>query len=102
MRKRLSTALSLSFVALFVISAAAIAERRPHEGKIVSIDPDQKTMTVAGEKNDEWTLYWTETTKLKGVTVPELQVGDSVHFDYTEKDGRMWLTELRRTHRAKS
>ena len=102
MRKRLSTALSLSFVALLVMSSAALAERRPHEGKIVSISPDQKTMTVAGEKNDEWTLYWTETTKLKGVTVPELQVGDSVHFDYTEKDGRMWLTELRRTHKAKS
>ncbi|HYK42385.1 MAG TPA: hypothetical protein VE007_08340 [Thermoanaerobaculia bacterium] len=102
MRKRLNTALSLSFVALLVMSAAAIAERRPHEGKIVAIDPEQKTMTVSGEKNDEWTLYWTETTKLKGVTVPELQVGDSIHFDYTEKDGRMWLTELRRTHRAKS
>jgi hypothetical protein len=102
MRKRLNTALSLSFVALLVMSAAAIAERRPHEGKIVSIDPEQKMMTVAGEKNDEWTLYWTETTKLKGVTVPELQVGDSIHFDYTEKEGRMWLTELRRTHRAKS
>ena len=102
MRQRLNTALSLSFVALLVMSAAAVAERRPHEGKIVALDVDQKTMTVAGEKNDEWTLYWTETTKLKGVTVPELHVGDSVHFDYTEKDGKMWLTELRRTHRAKS
>ena len=102
MRKKLSTALSLSFVALLVVSAAAIAERRPHEGKIVRLDPDQKAMTISGEKGDEWTVYWTETTKLKGVTVPELQVGDSVHFDYTEKDGRMWLTELRRTHKAKS
>lgn len=95
-------ALSLTFAALLLVSAAALAEKRPHEGKIVRLDPDSKTMTVAGEKNDEWTLYWTETTKLKGVTVPELQVGDSVHFDYTEKDGKMWLTELRRTHRAKS
>ena len=102
MQKKLSTALSLSFVALLLVAPAAYAERRPHEGKIVRLDQDAKTMTIAGEKNDEWTLYWTETTKLKDVTVPELQVGDSVHFDYTEKDGRMWLTELRRTHKAKS
>ena len=102
MQKRLTMALSLSFVALLVMASAAYAERRPHEGKIVRIDQDAKTLTVAGENNDEWTLSWTETTKLKGVTVPELQVGDSVHFDYTEKDGKMWLTELRRTHKAKS
>ena len=100
--QKVSKVLALSFAALFVLSAAAVADKRPHEGKIVRLDPDTKTMTVAGEKNDEWTLYWTETTKLKGVTVPELQVGDSVHFDYTEKDGKMSLTELRRTHRAKS
>ncbi len=102
MRKRLATIVSLSFVALMLISSAALAERRPHEGKIVKIDAEQKMLTVAGEKADEWTLYWTETTKLKGVTAPELQVGDSIHFDYTEKDGKMWVTELRRTHKAKS
>jgi hypothetical protein len=24
----------------------------------------------------------------------------SRHFDYVDKDGQMWLTELRRTHKA--
>ncbi len=96
------TAAALCLVAFVALASAALAERRPHEGKIVRIDPDQKALVVAGEKNDEWTLYWTETTKMKGVTVPELQVGDSIHFDYTEKEGKMWVTELRRTHRAKS
>ncbi len=93
---------AVSVVALLALASAAFAERRPHEGKIVRIDTDQKMLVVSGEKNDEWNLYWTETTKMKDVTVPELKVGDSIHFDYTEKDGKMWLTELRRTHRAKS
>ena len=88
----------LAFTTAF---AVALAERRPHEGKIVRIEPDQKVMVVSGEHNDEWTFSWTETTKWKDVTLPELQVGDSVHFDFTEKDGQKWLTELRRTHRAK-
>lgn len=100
MRKTLT--LTAALFALLAMFSIATAERRPHEGKIVRIDPDQKLLVVAGEKNDEWNLYWTETTKMKGVTVPELSVGDSVHFDYTEKDGKMWVTELRRTHKAGS
>jgi hypothetical protein len=100
-RRTLQTFVAALFAFATLVSVAQ-AERRPHEGKIVRLDPDMKMMVVAGEKNDEWTLYWTETTKLKDVTVPELAVGDSVHFDYVEKDGKMWLTELRRTHKAKS
>jgi hypothetical protein len=59
-------------------------------------------LTVQGEKNDTWTLAWTETTKLKGdLAIQEVKVGDKVHFEYVEKDGRMWLTELKRTDKAK-
>ncbi|MEO8430762.1 MAG: hypothetical protein ABI592_04575 [Acidobacteriota bacterium] len=100
MQKRIACA--FGFVTFLALSSAALADRRPHEGKIVRVDADQRSLVVAGEHNDEWTLYWTETTKMKDVTAPELQVGDSVHFDYVEKDGKMWITELRRTHRAKS
>ncbi|MDQ2969886.1 MAG: DUF3857 domain-containing protein, partial [Acidobacteriota bacterium] len=92
MRKTKALFVAVSLLTLVGISSAALAERRPHEGKIVRIDSDQKMLVVAGEKNDEWNLYWTETTKMKNVTVPELQVGDSIHFDYTEKDGKMWVT----------
>jgi hypothetical protein len=99
--RTLQTLVAALFAFATLVSVAQ-AERRPHEGKIVKLDSEAKMMTVAGEKNDEWTLYWTETTKLKGVTAPELAVGDSVHFDYVEKDGKMWLTELRRTHKAGS
>jgi Cu/Ag efflux protein CusF len=59
-------------------------------------------LSVQGDKNDQWTLSWTETTKLKGdLTVQELKVGDKIHFDFVEKDGRKWLTELKRTDKAK-
>jgi len=99
--RKTSTVMAALFVFATVFSIA-LAEKRPHEGKVVRIDPDQKMLVVAGEHNDEWSLYWTETTKFKSVTVPELSVGDSVHFDYADKDGKMWVTELRRTHKASS
>ena len=75
---------------------------RPKEGKVITLDTEAMVLTVQGDKNDQWTLYWTETTKLKGdLTVPEMKVGDKIKFDYTEKDGKMWLTELKRTDKAK-
>lgn len=87
---------------LLLCASAAYADDRPHEGKVISIDKEAMTMVVQGDKDDQWTLAWTQTTKLKGdVTLPEIKVGDSVHFDYMEKDGQMWLTELKRTDRAK-
>jgi Cu/Ag efflux protein CusF len=91
-----------SFALLFVLmSAVAIAEKRPHEGKITDIDQTAQMVTVQGEKGDSWTLYWTETTKLKkNLTVQELKIGDSVHFDFIEKDGKKLITELRRTHKG--
>jgi Cu/Ag efflux protein CusF len=100
MKRVLGTA---SFVVLFLLmSAAAIAEKRPHEGKVTNIDQTAQTLTVQGERGDSWTLAWDDTTKTKhNLTFQELQVGDSVHFDYVEKEGRMWVTEIRRTHKAK-
>ena len=98
-----TTRIAASFFAslLLALCVGAWDKDHPHEGKVVNVDPTAMTMTVQGEKGDQWTLYWTETTKLKGdVTATELKPGDSVHFDYVEKDGKMWVTELRRTHKA--
>jgi len=94
--------LMLALALIFTLGGAASAgDDRPHEGKVISVDNDGMVLTIQGEKNDQWTLYWTETTKLKGdVTATELKAGDSVHFDFVEKDGKMWVTELRRTHKA--
>ena len=87
---------------LLAVGAPALAdEHRPHEGKIVSLDQSAMTMTVQGEKDDQWTLYWTESTKLDGhLTIEELNVGDEVNFDYKEKDGKKWLTKIDRTEKA--
>jgi Cu/Ag efflux protein CusF len=98
------TRVLISLAAVLVIACAvAYAGDRPHEGKITRLDSAGRMMVVQGESGDQWQLYWTETTKLKGdVTIEELKEGDSVHFDFVEKDGKKWVTELRRTHRAKS
>jgi Cu/Ag efflux protein CusF len=94
-------AITLATVAILLVSSAGYAERRAHEGKILSVDTTAMMMSVQGDKGDQWTLYWTETTKLKnGLTFGELRSGDKVHFDFVEKDGKMWVTELRRTGKA--
>jgi len=81
---------------------ATAADDRPHEGKVISVDKEAMVMSVQGDKDDQWTLYWTATTKLKGdLTIEEVKVGDKVHFEFADKDGKMWLTELKRTDKAK-
>jgi hypothetical protein len=88
---------------LIAAGGAAVADdkERPDEGKVISIDKSAMSMQVQGKKNDQWTLYWTESTKLAGdLTVEELTVGDEIHFKYTDKDGKKWLTELRRKEKA--
>ena len=101
MKKLLATASAALFV--FLIAASAYAEKRPHEGTITAIDQTARMLTIQGEKGDSWDVYWTETTKLKHkLTFGELREGDSVHFDFVEKDGKKWVTELRRTSKANS
>jgi Cu/Ag efflux protein CusF len=98
--------LSVSMLALALIltlgGVATAADDRPHEGKVISVDKDAMVMSVQGDKDDQWTLYWTETTKLKGdLAITEVKVGDKVHFEFVEKDGKKLLTELKRTDKAK-
>ena len=94
--------LSLAALAFLLVTSAAIAERRPHEGKITAVDATARMLTVQGEKGDTYTLYWDDTTKWKdNLTAQELTPGDSIHFDVVNKDGQMYVTEIHRTHRAK-
>ncbi len=108
-------AVSAAAVAILLMSSSGYAEKRPHEGKIVSIQTVEKSaevqgekignversMVVQGEKGDQWTLYWDDTTKFKSGLMPnELREGDRVHFDFVQRDGKMWITELRRTKKA--
>ena len=113
MRKVLGT--SLAAFAILLLASASYASDRPHEGTVVSVQVVEKSagaagetvtnvensMVVRGEKGDEWTLYWDNTTKFKNDLAPtQLRQGDHVHFDFVEKDGKMWVTELRRTKKA--
>ena len=113
MRKILT--FSIAAVVILLMSSASYAEKRPHEGKIVSIQTVEKSvdvqgekvgnversMVVQGEKGDQWTLYWDDTTKFKSSLTPnELREGDKIHFDFVQRDGKMWVTELRRTKKA--
>lgn len=101
MKPRRLAVLMFALSLLLAVTGLATADDRPHEGKVIKIDKDAMVLSVQGEKDDQWTLYWTETTKLKGnLTVEEVKVGDKVHFEFTEKDGKMWLTELKRTDKA--
>ena len=113
MRKALG--IPLAALAMLLLASVSYANDRPHEGKVVSVQTVEKSavaagetvtnteqsMVVKGEHGDEWTLYWDATTKFKHDVEPSmLKAGDSVHFDFVEKNGKMWLTELRRTHKA--
>jgi hypothetical protein len=93
---------SLAALAFVLVSAVAAAENRPHEGKITNVDMTARTVTVQGEKGDELTVYWDDTTKWKNnLTAQELRAGDSIHFDFIDKQGQKFATEIHRTHRAK-
>jgi hypothetical protein len=106
---------SAAVLAILLVASPAFADKRPHEGKIVRIETversadvggqtisnTERSMIVQGEKGDEWTLYWDATTKFKhGLHPSELREGDKIHFDFVEKGGKMWVTELRRTKKA--
>ena len=106
---------TLAAFAMLLLASASYANDRPHEGKVVSVQTVEKSavgagetvtnteqsMVVKGEHGDEWTLYWDATTKFKHDIEPSmLKSGYEVHFDFVQKDGKMWLTELRRTHKA--
>jgi Cu/Ag efflux protein CusF len=94
--------LMLALALILSFGGVATADDRPHEGKVISVDQEGMMLSVQGDKNEQWTLYWTETTKLKGdLTIQEVKVGDKVHFEFAEKDGKKWLTELKRTEKAK-
>jgi hypothetical protein len=113
MRKALG--ISLAALAMLLLASASYADDRPHEGTVVKVQTVEKSagatgetvtavdrsIVVRGEKGDEWTLYWDDTTKFEHELAPtDLRQGDHVHFDYVEKNGKMWVTELRRTKKA--
>jgi hypothetical protein len=114
MKKILGVSMAAA-IAILLTAATSYADKRPHEGRIVRVETVEKSadvggerianvqraMVVQGERGDQWTLYWDDTTHFKnGLTPSSLREGDKVHFEFVERDGKMWVTELRRTKRA--
>ncbi|HEX4823999.1 MAG TPA: hypothetical protein VFV19_06780 [Candidatus Polarisedimenticolaceae bacterium] len=102
MKLRSVSILMLVLGLVLTLGSFASADDRPHEGKVTAIDTSQMVMQVQGDKGDQWNLFWTPSTKLKGdLAVEEVKVGDKVHFDFVQKDDKMYLVELKRTEKAK-
>jgi hypothetical protein len=91
---------SIALAALLFVAAAALAAGK-REGKITRIDQSAQVLSVQGEKGDQWDVYLTETTKFEhGLTLAELKIGDEIEFEYVERDGKVWATEIEREKKA--
>ena len=114
MKKILGVSMAAA-IAILLTAATSYADKRPHEGRIVRVETVEKSTDVGGETianvqramvvqsehGDQWTLFWDDTTKFQnGLTPSALREGDKVHFDFVDRNGKMWLTEIRRTKRA--
>jgi Cu/Ag efflux protein CusF len=95
-------AAALVVVALLFAGAPVLADDRPDEGRIVRVVPEAKLITVQADNGDQFDLMWNETTKMEGkATFAQLKAGDYVHFEFVEREGQKFLTEIKRTSRAK-
>ena len=93
--------LALSTASLAQATALA-QEERPREGQITRVDPDAKMITVKDEVGDLWDLYWSDSTRAEGTaSLIELRPGDSVVFEYADRDGRKVLLDIRRSSKVK-
>jgi|RhiMethySRZTD1v2_1073278.scaffolds.fasta_scaffold304917_2 Cu/Ag efflux protein CusF len=91
---------SIALATLLLVAAAALAAGK-REGKITRIDQSAQVLSVQGEKGDQWDVYLTETTKFEhGLTLAELKIGDQIEFEYVERDGKVWATEIEREKKA--
>jgi hypothetical protein len=87
MKRFLAAALVLGVA----LSAVALAGEHKMSGKTMSgtvtkVDEAGKMMTVKDKAGKEWTIYWTDATKVEGGAPKE---GAMVHFKAETKDGKM-------------
>ena len=95
-------AAAILVVALVCASGPLYADDKPDEGRIVRVVPEAKLITVQDDNGDQWDLMWNETTHMEGkATFAQLKAGDYVHFEYVEREGQKFLTEIKRTSSAK-
>lgn len=88
MKKVLTLAVALVFCA-----AVGLAHGK-HGGTaatISKVDMASKSMVVKTADGKEMTIYWNDTTRLRG---SELKEGETIHFRSSDKDGKTWATSV--------
>jgi hypothetical protein len=86
--------LALAIVLGVAISSLALAGDKmagdkSMSGMITKVDAAQKMMAVKDKAGKEWTIYWSDSTKVEGDAPKE---GAKVWFKADSKDGKMWAT----------
>lgn len=95
MKRLLAVALVVG-VALSAVALADDAKKmdgkmdgKAMSGHVTKVDDAQKMMMVKDKSGKEWTIYWTDQTKVEGGAPKE---GAMVWFKADSKDGKMWAT----------
>ncbi len=100
--------LTLSFAALLVCTAAAIAQQSASpsndqssqssaqsiRGTISSVDNNAKTLTVKDSTGKDVTIYWNDTTRFSGGSFSDLKEGSAVTIQATDQSGRMVASSI--------
>jgi hypothetical protein len=93
-KKRPLAVLMSAFLVLGSVSFG-FADDPGKEGTVVGIDKDAMLFVVRGSDGDQWTVSWATGTKPRGdMEGPQLRMYERVRFDYTERGGVNWLTDL--------
>lgn len=90
MKKMLGLAVVFALSAAIGLANAEHGKGTSTEATITKLDSAAKSMVVKTADGKEMTIYWNESTKVKG----ELKEGETVHVRTSEKDGKTWATSV--------
>ena len=97
MKRVLALAAVLGFCAAIGLANAEHGKGTATEATITKLDNANKSMVVKTADGKEMTIYWNESTKVKG----ELKEGEMIHVRTSEKDGKTWATSVHVGHAKK-
>jgi hypothetical protein len=88
MKRILSLALVLAFVAAVGLAGEHGGKGKATEATITKLDNAGKSMVVKTADGKEMTIYWNDSTKVEGT----LKEGETVHVKTMDKEGKTWAT----------
>ncbi len=95
----MKTKVSWILAVVFVVSSAVLLADHEREATVVKVDPHTMVIVVQNKKGEQSTLYCNASTKLKdGITWANMKPGDKIEYEYKEKDGKSWVTEIEKEH----